>query len=1465
MAIDKILRCHESKFSCAIFSAVCMIVGTHHACLYGHDGALPFVYRSGLLKKAPRVDVEQVSPLEIAVDTEQSLFAHTILTGQSLLTTSTCFRVHDACSWANLDFTCDVARHKEYDVPCPNHGLAFCYSGEGSALEKKMPFLGLVFLGEGEQSGLSFTKIRANHAGAALYSDKDIVFDHLKGTLLFEKCESRQEGGGGVSGRSIHVHGCCDVTVSGGKTDVHLEDLTDFSRGGGGFYAHPDGSSYASQLSSGSVIFSENTGAISIKGNHAEHANGGFVACEHFSHTSNRGNAHFKENQACSGGAISAKQSVYICKNTGRVEFSKNKAQVASSDQWIGGGALFACEELLLLQNHGVSFKKNSSDHHGGACVSKSIKIEKNVKDTTFSLNRAALTGGALSSRACVEMISNKGDVVFEDNRAKDSGGAIFCYAKDKNKPTGSIKIAENTGETKFLSNESLCAGKVASSVGGGALYGERVLISSNTGDVIFSRNKTSHSGFQEGYYLGGGAILSNQYVDIVGNTGTIQFSYNGSGKHEKAEKKAEAISEDAVDLSVQGGGAILSKAVYLKENSQSISFSYNSVNIEECKQKTAILGGGALLGTDSVRIVGNDALDFTNNMVHEGEGSGGAILSKKVVVARNHQMHFSRNSSSFIGGAICSLQDALDVHNNTGDILFVSNNTKYAGGALASAEDSVALHENKGSIVFKNNLVWGVFDPSDANETKPQGRKSGGGAIFAGKDVSICANQKAISFDDNQAFNFGGAILAGSLNSLEGKEVLSQELPSRVVITNNESDVTFSGNFVSSQKKEGEHCGGGAIHTQDLVIKENLGSVLFYRNRAPRGGAVYIRDKGKVFLEARGGDILFYGNRNGEQASDGLYLSGKESRLTTIAACQGCTVHFADAITFEDLQMRTDTTSKSMKPTLLLNSESEGMKSSRTGVIRFSSARSRIPQVAALEAGTLALSEGAELWLCGLTQKKGSQILLEAGTTLRIFDPSAKPIVKAPEGNSTPLLSSQVGHVTESAQEALLDIHSIQVDISSFAKSGDSLRAPQIIVPSNHAMEGDIDLVLVDTLGVGYENHNLLNTGKEIALIAFKEMPSMAEELENAQHIEGVHVHVSVPAKEAYGYEGRWSNPQVVNGNLMISWTPTGYRLNPEKEGAIVLNTLFGEGSNLRSIKNQQLSHNMTEQRMNIDFSTNAWVAGLGTFSRCPTVAGRDGFRHRASGYACGLDTQFIEDCVVGGCFSQLVGHTESQTYTSRSDQNSYYGSAYIGFLFDPLFVKGSFVYGNTRNHLHTMYAASGLGQSHGAWNSQGYLADVHVDLRQSVHANRCISTLVTECIPFVEVEYMHLKLPGFSETGGEARLFSDMYWQNVSIPCGVTLENRYAKGTHSEVNSVTLTYILDLYRKQTDVHVTLPVAGHAWDVLGARVPKQALKARFTHNMEWNSYLSTFFGCSYEWRQKTQSYDGNGGLRVIF
>lgn len=1407
---------------------------------------------------------------------------------QYLLDRTTLFKVNNSFSWGNVN--CQTPFQDSSDgvawidplalhIENKSHGLAFCFKKEQDGSVDSNKFKGVAFWGMQPGQKLTFHDLRSVQSGAAIYSDSDVIFENIRGVLSFSHCDSAANGGA-LAAEGLVIKKCQNVVFSECSTQVSCTSsgaLDLFSLGGGACYTCDKQEKVADAcIPSGSVSLMENSGLLTIERNTAMEANGGAFACSSFLCKGNSGAICIKANQALSGGAIASQGDVAFLGNTGIIEFIENRSHISPAECHLGGGALAASGTISFKNNWEMQCVKNSSATYGGAFLSKEFFFSENAGSTLWKGNKAGLLGGAVKAETVLSIAENFGSVSFEGNSAQFGGGALYC-AQDK-AADACVSICGNSGGISFLRNEASCdTAEGKKFVGGGAVYGENVFLERNSGKTLFSNNVVKCVE-GSGQFVGGGAVLAQDLLVIADNAGSITFLENG--KNTPPEK--ENLDQVAT-LSVHnwGGGAALARSIRLCNNSGDLVFSGNITSSRSVSTPNLLsLGGGALLGIDRVEVKKNRAVSFMNNFAMGENASGGAILSTgSLHFDGNGELNFSRNVAQFLGGAVCSISGGVHLVNHRSPVVFSGNKTNAAGGALASAFGTVCIAGNEGDVEFKDNVASGDYREENAKEGTQDitGHHSGGGAVYSSGSVYITGNKGTVLFLGNSTGCFGGAIVTGSLAAESVSETFGEKVhdtEASVIVAENKGDVIFSGNVAFASESGDSHVfGGGAVYTKHLIVSGNEGRVLFYNNSAQQGGAVKIMDGGSVLLSATGGDIVFQGNRNREGGSDGIYLSGKTSKVTELSAAQSRSILFQDALIFEDLAPRGESTDT--HAFLVINRDNGDQQVQNTGTVRFASAITKVPQVVHIQQGTLALSDGAQLWVNGLKQDPQSKILLSAETILRIFS-SEEELTQEPISPVVSTLTAcrklppapQAAIVNENPYP-VIDLSSISIDLTSFVpgEEGTLPTPPKVIVPNGLSLgASSLNVILEDSDGCGYENHRLLGTEQEVPLISFQSASGSAvEESAMRSLLEEISVKVATPtiAEDTYGHLGVWSDAKIMNGKLVVGWTPTGYKLNPEKHGSLALNTLWAQRDVLRAVKQQQVSHNITSQRMEFDFSTNVWAAGIGNFTDCGSVRSVDGFIHRAGGYSVGMDTQLVEDLLIGGSFSQFFGYVDSQQYTARCHQHGLLGSAYTGLVAGSFLYKGTFIYSEISHDLVSDYKV--LGKSKGSWTSKGILADASLEYRYLLNPKKAFSSLVSAIVPSFGCEYVSIDHPGFTELGNEARTFGKGSLQNVTLPVGVTIEHSYAKGQRSEVNSIGISYAFDVYRHLPEVAVELPQAAYNWVASPVALSRQVVMATFNNNTEWNAYFSTYLGAWYGWREHVASYDINGGIRLIF
>ncbi|WP_213319001.1 autotransporter domain-containing protein [Chlamydiifrater volucris] len=1239
---------------------------------------------------------------------------------------------------------------------------------------------------------------------------------------------------------------------------------------------------FGGAIASSEIMFSKNNGDIVFLGNKSgviedgegqeaitqALGSGGAISSQKCSFESNLGKVSFSDNTSSHfGGAIFSKEQVLGKGNLGKIEFSKNQARgsggavycypdslsevanvlkVLSEEQKIVNGRV-----TFLSNESGVSFSENSSKKKGGAIYAQGVSFSKN-SGISFLRNTSVIAGGAihcehfpLASDRSKDSDLSEGDAVFSENL----GGIVF------------------EGNSVRVSSEKVVDGSISlGKIGGGAVWCKNFKLLNNKGICLFENNSLSDEDDSVGKIAGGGGVYGADSVSISGNIKGVVFSNNSvTGKSVSGEDKAplgylrlkidssKSLSKSASPVELQnpfGGGAVSAGSFVLSGNEGDCSFSNNKVSnsgdsILSGDQKVHS-GGGAVLAKKSVSLEGNEKIIFSYNTASGGKSLGGAILSSQVSLTGNQRIIFDGNSSGYEGGAIYSVGGGVSISGNS-EVVFSNNNSRNSGGAI-----------------FVDRVAEGLTVASTSSSGK----------------LLIVNNSGQVLFSNNYT-----------------------------------TGVSSSQNDVREEPSVSEKYGGGVALLKDLEVSGNK-DVLFLFNKSDKGGAFYVQDSGTVSLSADHGNIVFQGNRELGGASDCIFLEGSSSKITKLRAREGHAVQFFDAIIFENTSNRDVSSSgveqilSSENPSLSINGSDSDSPNLYAGVVQFGGGITKIPQKAKLEAGGLVVS-GGQLWLQGLDQSEGSYIQLSADTvfgqlkqsqnTTPSTDISGQPGSQvsaiAHFANKAHKLQKQTTAVVEDSAVPLeavssdnvslgsgLKITELRIDLASFNKNSSAPKV--VIVPNTGASHASIassdttpklNVVLVDTSGTAMEKHELFASNSKIPFIEFmkegsegKLDPVSPNGNDNTLGLSGVNFTLGVGLDGGqYGHQGTWT-ASLSNGEVVANWVRTGYSLNPNTDGSIVVNGLWSQYSDARGIKGQIFHNHVTDQRMEMDFFTNVWGSGLGQFVNSVVVGDIDGFVHRAGGYVLGMDTEIIQDFLVGGSFAQTFGYTDSRLHNIRCSERGYIGSVYAGISHygrgsGTWMFKGAVLYGNISNDMTTNYKDS-LGASKGSWSDHSLLASIRVDRKKFSNSRSFSSAMITAWAPFIEVEYAFVDQMPFLEVGGtQVRDFEKGKLQNLAVPMGITFENYYSRGTKSESLSFSVAYSPDAYRKNPKGFARMIQADHSWITRGCKWPRHAVRCRLDNNTEWNESLGTYISFEYEGRRHVASYNFSGGARLIF
>lgn len=286
-----------------------------------------------------------------------------------------------------------------------------------------------------------------------------------------------------------------------------------------------DTSRYGS--SKGKVEFLNNEGHIKFINNTTTN-DGGAIAGGILGLTfeSNLGEIRFESNHAGKyGGAISGRNgNEFTFKDNNNIIFLKN--QTTNTDDSFRntvaqGGAIFTYGTVKFDGNNQVVFTGNNSQS-AGAIYAASLSITNTKEEVSFTDNNATgefwspenAHGGALYIHYDNGFfhfdITNNASVVFENNTATGSGGAIALHGLNY---ANQIPVFQGNRALSFINNSS--------GNGGGAIY------SQSNSSLIFQENETIS--FEGNTAEGGGGAILTSSISFTGNK-TVSFTGNSSG-----------------------------------------------------------------------------------------------------------------------------------------------------------------------------------------------------------------------------------------------------------------------------------------------------------------------------------------------------------------------------------------------------------------------------------------------------------------------------------------------------------------------------------------------------------------------------------------------------------------------------------------------------------------------------------------------------------------------------------------------------------------------------------------------------------------------------------------------------------------------------------------------------------------------------------------------------------------------
>lgn len=494
---------------------------------------------------------------------------------------------------------------------------------------------------------------------------------------------------------------------------------------------HPSGYG-SSQLQ---VQFIGNSGDISFINNTSRAVHGGPIG---LSFENNSGEILFQGNSIASGdgGAIVARAGSEITfTDNSKISFVGNSTTEST------GGAIYTAGSVEFAGNSQVVFTDNTAYTAGGIRAA-GITIVDTTEQVLFSGNQATGSSYSSTTDGCggaillrynniysLFNIANNAEVVFENNSAGVSGGAIYTQTANYCVPT-------------FQNNTTLAFRNNTAGAKGGAVYGVEMLDFLENKYLYFENNTAEGEG---------GAIYSAGLLSITGNS-TVAFTGNSSG--------TDGGAIYAPSLSITNNDTVEFRANYVKQYDEEGNLAgavLNSIaGSSSLELSTSADYGASITFYDSVQVKYSYYHDLNTYEDSEGNtvtGTGtiafSGLYAEEDLTAVFNELGLDTSgdtfrscletslTSSFTGGTIILYGGTLSVSDNAILNILGTSGTTMAGNYTAKSQTMTEI-SNHGTLNIARDAT---FDGASAllyinNAAMTVGRNftlSGSSSLFGG------------------------------------------------------------------------------------------------------------------------------------------------------------------------------------------------------------------------------------------------------------------------------------------------------------------------------------------------------------------------------------------------------------------------------------------------------------------------------------------------------------------------------------------------------------------------------------------------------------------------------------------------------------------------------------------------------------------------------------------------------------
>lgn len=820
----------------------------------------------------------------------------------------------------------------------------------------------------------------------------------------------------------------------------------------------------------------------------------------------------------------------------------------------------------------------------------------------------------------------------------------------------------------------------------------------------------------------------------------------------------------------------------------------------------------------------------------------------KKGVMFDNNAGNFgtvfrgNSNNNAGSGGSGSATTPSFTVKNCKGKVSFTDNVASCGGGVVYKG--TVLFKDNEGGIFFRGNTAYDDLGILAATSRDQNTETGGGGGVICSPDDSVKfeGNKGSIVFDYNFAKGRGGSILTKEFSLVA------------------DDSVVFSNNTAEK--------GGGAIYAPTIDISTNGGSILFERNRAAEGGAICVSEAssgstGNLTLSASDGDIVFSGNmtsdRPGERSaarilSDGTTVSLNASGLSKLI--------FYDPVVQNNSAAGASTpspSSSSMPGAVTINQSGNGSviftaeSLTPSEKLQVLNSTSNFPGALTVSGGELVVTEGATLTTGTITATSG-RVTLGSGASLSAVAGAAN--------NNYTCTVSKLGIDLESFLTPNYKTAILGADGTVTVNSGSTL-----------------DLVMESEAEV-YDNPLFVGS----LTIPFVTLSSSSA----SNGVTKNSVTINDADAAHYGYQGSWSAdwtkpplapdakgmvPPNTNNTLYLTWRPASnygeYRLDPQRKGELVPNSLWVAGSALRTFTNGLKEHYVSR-----DVGFVASLHALGDYILNYTQDDRDGFLARYGGFQATAASHYENGSIFGVAFGQLYGQTKSRMYYSKDAGNmtmlSCFGRSYVDIKGTETVMYWETAYGYSVHRMHTQYfndKTQKFDHSKCHWHNNNYYAFVGAE-----------HNFLEYCIPtrqfardYELTGFMRFEMAGgwsssTRETGSLTRYFARGSGHNMSLPIGI-VAHAVSHVRRSPPSKLTLNmgYRPDIWRVTPHCNMEIIANGVKTPIQGSPLARHAFFLEVHDTLYIHHFGRAYMNYSLDARRRQTAHFVSMGLNRIF